>query len=62
MNLVFVGFKHRHTSAIFHEAMANPDITVLGAWEDTAAGRALADGTVCSSIIPLLNLCWPMIM
>lgn len=45
MNLVFVGFKHRHTGAIYQEAMENPDITVLGAWEDTEAGRALADGT-----------------
>ena len=44
MNLVFVGFKHRHTGAIYEEAMANPDITVLGAWEDTVEGRALADG------------------
>ena len=44
MNLVFVGFKHRHTGEIYHEAMANPDINVLGAWEDTEAGKALADG------------------
>ncbi|MBQ8003641.1 MAG: Gfo/Idh/MocA family oxidoreductase, partial [Oscillospiraceae bacterium] len=44
MNLVFVGFKHRHTGAIYEEAMADPNITVLGAWEDTDAGRALADG------------------
>ena len=44
MNLVFVGFKHRHTGAIYEEAMKNPDINVLGAWEPTDAGRALADG------------------
>ena len=44
MNLVFVGFKHRHTGAIYEEAMKNPDINVLGAWEDTADGRALANG------------------
>ncbi len=44
MNLVFVGFKHRHTGEIYNEAMANPDINVLGAWEDTDAGKALADG------------------
>ena len=44
MNLVFVGFKHRHTGAIYEEAMKNPEINVLGAWEDTDAGRALADG------------------
>ena len=44
MNLAFVGFKHRHTGAIYEEAMKNPDITVLGAWEDTEDGRALADG------------------
>ena len=44
MNLVFVGFKHRHTGEIYHEAMANPDINVLGAWEDTETGKALADG------------------
>lgn len=44
MNLAFVGFKHRHTGAIYEEAMADPNITVLGAWEDTETGRALADG------------------
>lgn len=44
MNLVFVGFKHRHTGAIYEEAMADPNITVLGAWEDTDEGKALADG------------------
>jgi len=44
MNLAFVGFKHRHTGAIYSEAMANPDITVLGAWEPTEDGRALANG------------------
>ena len=44
MNLVFVGFKHRHTGAIYEEAMADPNVTVLGAWEDTETGRALADG------------------
>ncbi|MBE7014260.1 MAG: Gfo/Idh/MocA family oxidoreductase [Ruminococcaceae bacterium] len=44
MNLVFVGYKHRHTGEIYHEAMANPDINVLGAWEDTEEGKALADG------------------
>ncbi|MBE7029608.1 MAG: Gfo/Idh/MocA family oxidoreductase [Ruminococcaceae bacterium] len=44
MNLVFVGFKHRHTGEIYHEAMANPDINVLGAWEDTEDGKKLADG------------------
>ena len=44
MNLVFVGFKHRHTGSIYQEAMKNPDINVLGAWEPTEAGRALADG------------------
>lgn len=44
MNLVFVGFKHRHTGAIYEEAMADPNVTVLGAWEDTDEGKALADG------------------
>ena len=44
MNLVFVGFKHRHTGAIYQEAMKTPSITVLGAWEDTEEGKALADG------------------
>lgn len=44
MNLVFAGFKHRHTGAIYAEAIKNPDITVLGAWEDTAEGRSMADG------------------
>lgn len=44
MNLVFVGFKHRHTGAIYEEAMADPNVNVLGAWEDTDAGRALAEG------------------
>ena len=44
MNLVFVGFKHRHTGTIYNEAMRNPAITVLGGWEDTEEGRAMADG------------------
>lgn len=44
MNLAFVGFKHRHTGAIYQEAMKDPNITVLGAWEDTDDGKALADG------------------
>ncbi len=44
MNLVFAGFKHRHTGAIYAEAMKTPGITVLGAWEDTEEGRAMADG------------------
>ncbi len=44
MNLVFVGFKHRHTGEIYKAAMANPKINVLGAFEDTETGRALADG------------------
>ncbi len=44
LNLVFVGFKHRHTGDIYKEAMQNPKINVLGAWEDTEEGRALAEG------------------
>lgn len=45
MNIVFVGFRHRHTGAIYEEAMANADINVLGAWEETEIGRNLAEGT-----------------
>ncbi|MBQ6847005.1 MAG: Gfo/Idh/MocA family oxidoreductase [Oscillospiraceae bacterium] len=45
MNLVFVGFRHRHTGAIFEEAMADPNINVLGAWEETEIGKQLAEGT-----------------
>ena len=45
MNLVFVGFRHDHTASIYKEAMANPDINVLGAWEETEDGRKLAEGT-----------------
>ena len=44
MNMVFVGFKHRHTGAIYREAMENPDINVLGGWEDTESGKKLAEG------------------
>lgn len=45
INMVFVGFRHRHTSAIYEEAMADPNVTVLGAWEETEIGRQLAEGT-----------------
>lgn len=55
MNFAFVGFKHRHTGAIYEEAMKNPDITVLGAWEDTEAGRALADGLGLEFCYPTLQ-------
>jgi len=55
MNLAFVGFKHRHTGAIYEEAMKNPQITVLGAWEDTDAGRALANGLGLEFCYPTLQ-------
>ena len=55
MNLAFVGFKHRHTGAIYQEAMADPNITVLGAWEDTEEGRALADGLGLAFNYPTLE-------
>lgn len=55
MNLAFVGFKHRHTGAIYQEAMADPNITVLGAWEDTEEGRALADGLGLTFNYPTLE-------
>ena len=55
MNLAFVGFKHRHTGAIYQEAMADPNITVLGAWEDTDEGRALADGLGLAFNYPTLE-------
>ena len=55
MNLAFVGFKHRHTGAIYQEAMADPNITVLGAWEDTEEGRALADGLGLAFNYPALE-------
>ena len=55
MNLAFVGFKHRHTGAIYQDAMADPNITVLGAWEDTEEGRALADGLGLAFNYPTLE-------
>ena len=55
MNLAFVGFKHRHTGAIYQEAMADPNTTVLGAWEDTEEGRALADGLGLAFNYPTLE-------
>lgn len=55
MNLVFVGFKHRHTGAIYQEAMADPDVTVLGAWEDTEEGKALAAGSGLQFNYPTLE-------
>ncbi len=55
MNLVFVGFKHRHTGEIYKEAMKNPEINVLGAWEDTEEGRTLADGLGISFNYPTLE-------
>ena len=42
MNLVFVGFRHGHTATIYNAAKANPDITILGGWEPTEEGRAMA--------------------
>ncbi|MBQ2911734.1 MAG: Gfo/Idh/MocA family oxidoreductase, partial [Clostridia bacterium] len=42
MNLAFIGCRHGHVCAIYKEAMANPDINVLGAWEPSEEGRALA--------------------
>ena len=55
MNLAFVGFKHRHTGAIYTEAMNDPNITVLGAWEDTKDGQALADGLGLAFNYPTLQ-------
>ena len=45
MNFAFAGYKHGHTGAMYHEAAEHPDINILGAWEDSDAGRQLADGT-----------------
>ena len=45
MNIAFVGYRHGHTLAIYNEAMAHPDINVLGAWEETDEGKALAEGS-----------------
>ena len=62
MNLVFVGFKHRHTGAIYQEAMAIRILPCL------ARGKILLPvghwrmEPVCSLTIPHLNLCWKMIM
>lgn len=55
MNLVFVGYKHRHTGAIYEEAMKTEGITVLGAWEDTEEGRAMAEGLGLSFSYPTFD-------
>lgn len=55
MNLVFVGFRHRHTAEIYAEAMRDPDVTVLGAWEPTQIGRDLAEGTGIEFNYPTLE-------
>lgn len=55
MNLVIVGFRHRHTAEIYNEAMNDPNVTVLGAWEPTKEGRDLAEGTGIEFNYPTLE-------
>ena len=45
LNLVFVGYRHGHTGTIYAEAMADPNVNVLGAWEPTEEGRKMAAAT-----------------
>lgn len=55
MNLVFVGFRHGHTATIYNAAMADPDVNVLGGWEPTEEGRAMAAGTGLEFNYPTLE-------
>ena len=55
MNLVFVGYRHGHTAAIYKDAMENPEINVLGGWEPTEVGRAMAEGTGLEFNYPTLE-------
>ena len=55
MNIVFVGFRHGHTATIYKDAVSNPEINVLGAWEPTEVGRAMAEGTGMEFNYPTLE-------
>jgi hypothetical protein len=55
MNIVFVGYRHAHTASIYKDAMSNPEIHVLGGWEPTEVGRAMAEGTGLEFNYPTLE-------
>ncbi len=44
LNLAFVGFRHAHINGLYTQAMENPDVTVVAAYEeDTEAKKAAED-------------------
>ena len=43
MNIAFYGYRHGHTGVIYKQAMSNPEINILGAFEAAAEGRKLAE-------------------
>jgi len=42
MNIVFAGFRHGHIFDLWNKAKKNPDIKILGAWEENDTAREAA--------------------
>ena len=39
MRIAFAGFRHGHIVSLYQNALQNPDITILGCWEEDDATR-----------------------
>ncbi|MEA4823141.1 MAG: Gfo/Idh/MocA family oxidoreductase [Clostridiaceae bacterium] len=43
LNLAFVGFRHGHINGLYAQAMQNPDVTVVAAYEEDAEAKKAAE-------------------
>ena len=59
MNLAFCGLKHAHIKALYALCAENPDVRVVGAWDDDegcrAAAKAWLKAPFYSTLDELLN-------
>ncbi|MDD6877579.1 MAG: Gfo/Idh/MocA family oxidoreductase [Clostridiaceae bacterium] len=46
LNLAFVGFRHGHINGLYTQAMENPDVSVVAAFEENEAARKAAEETL----------------
>ncbi|MCF0123279.1 MAG: hypothetical protein HUJ67_04110, partial [Ruminiclostridium sp.] len=43
MKIAFAGLRHSHIFLMYQDALANPDLEVLGAWDDLPEARQEAE-------------------
>ena len=46
MKIAFAGLRHNHIYSLYNEVKAHPELTVVGAWEETAEAAEAAKATI----------------